>query len=94
MLSCVIHQGESNSADPIGYQCLQPSMIVDWRTSWAAVGSDVAVPFAFVQLAAWPTMDAPTIPIFRVAVENTSLALPRVGMIVAADESDPAGYVN
>lgn len=38
-------------------------------------------------------MDAPTIPIFRVSVENSSLALPRVGMLVAADESDPAGCV-
>lgn len=87
------YQGESNVGDPLGYQCLQPSMIVDWRSSWAAVGSDPVVPFAFVQLAAWPMMDAPTLPVFRVAIENTSLSLPRVGMIVAADESDPAGCV-
>lgn len=68
-------------------------MIEDWRQQWAAVGSSPTLPFFFVQLSAWPTQDSPTIPIFRVAVEN-SLALPNVGMVVSADLSDPAGALH
>ena len=68
-------------------------MIADWRRSWAAVGSDPALPFLFIQLSAWPTQDSPTIPIFRVAVEN-ALAMPKVGMVVSCDISDPAGALH
>jgi len=81
------YQGESNSGDPVGYQCLMPSMIEDWREKWASVGSDPLLPFFFVQLSAWPTQDSPIIPTFRVAVEN-ALSLPKVGMVVSADVND------
>ena len=37
---------------------------------------------------------SPIVPIFREAVKSTLTALPRVGMIVAADESDPAGALH
>ena len=87
------YQGESNVGDPVGYQCLMPAMIRDWREKWAAVGSSPSTPFFFVQLSAWPTQDSPYIPIFRVAVEN-ALALPNVGMVVSADLSDPAGALH
>jgi hypothetical protein len=87
------YQGETNAGDPVGYQCLMPSMIEDWRQSWASVGSSPTLPFFFVQLSAWPSQDAQTIPVFRVAVEN-ALALPNVGMVVSADLSDPAGAMH
>jgi hypothetical protein len=77
----------------VDYQCLQSAMITDWRDKWAAVGSSPTLPFFFVQLSAWPTQDSPTIPIFRVAVEST-LSLPRTGMVVSADISDPAGALH
>ena len=86
-------QGESNAGDPVGYQCLMPAMIEDWRASWAAVGSDPQLPFFFVQISAWPTQDSPLIPTFRLAVEN-ALALPKVGMVVSADMADPAGAMH
>lgn len=84
------YQGESNAGDPNGYKCLQSSMILDWRASWAKVGSDADLPFVFIQLAAWPTGDSGMIPVMRVAVED-SLRLPKVGMVVAMDVSDPSG---
>lgn len=84
------YQGESNAGDPVGYKCLQASMILDWRASWAAVGSDKDLPFAFIQLAGWPTGDSGIVPVMRVAVEDT-LKLNKVGMVVAMDVSDPSG---
>lgn len=69
-------------------------MFADWRASLAAAGADPTLPILFVQLAAWPVADQPFLPIFRVAVESTLSALPRVGMAVAADISDPAGAIH
>ena len=68
-------------------------MINDWRLKWSQVGSSPTLPFFFIQLSAWPTQDTPSIPIFRVAVEN-ALALPNTGMVVSADLSDPAGALH
>jgi hypothetical protein len=45
------YQGEANANDPYNYgHCLLPSMINDWRASWAAVGADPQLPFLFVQV--------------------------------------------
>lgn len=89
----LLAQGEANSADPNGYECLLPAMITDWRASWATVGSDPQAPFLFVQLAPWPDGDTGVLPIMRVAME-AALALPKVGMAVAADMGDPAGAMH
>ena len=85
------YQGESNSADPLGYECLQRAMVNDFRASWAAAGAASILPFAFVQLACWPT-GAPDNLISHFRYAQAVLARePRTGMAVSADLCDPAG---
>lgn len=88
-----LRAGEANAGDPVGYECQLPALISDWRKSWAAVGSNPTAPFAFVQIAAWPAGDTGLLATMRVAME-AALALENVGMIVAADMSDPAGAMH
>ena len=87
------YQGESNSLQPQRYACLFPALIAQWRADWAA-GSEYAEPtvrpFLFVQLAPWPDGDVGSIAGTRYA-QLAALALPSVGMVVAADLGDAAG---
>lgn len=83
-------QGESNSVDPVGYECLQRAMVNDFRSSWAAVGAAPVLPFLFVQLACWPDGNGAVIANFRYAQSQLSRE-PRTGMAVSADLCDPAG---
>jgi hypothetical protein len=83
--------------DPIGYQCLQREMVADYRNLWSSMGNaNPLFPFFYVQLAAWPTGITATgsgasLPVFRVASEQTLVDLPFVAMSVAADISDSSG---
>ena len=84
-------QGESNSQDPLGYQCLQRAMITDYRQSWNAVGAPT-VAFLFVQLACWPTgASTDYLSIFRASQALMVAQAPRSGMIVTSDICDNAG---
>jgi sialate O-acetylesterase len=91
------YQGESNMGDPIGYQCLQREMVKDYRTLWSTMGNaNPTFPFFYIQLAAWPTGITATgsgasLPVFRVASEQTLVDIPAVAMSVAADISDSSG---
>ena len=91
------YQGESNMGDPIGYQCLQREMVADYRNLWSSMGNaNPLFPFFYIQLAAWPTGITATgsgasLPVFRVAAEQTLKDLPFVAMSVAADISDSSG---
>lgn len=93
------YQGEANAANPWGYQCAFPSMITTWREAWAqarpsataaGTAASAATPFIFVQLAPWPANENGVLPVQRYAQLN-ALAVPNVGMVVAADIGDPAG---
>jgi hypothetical protein len=48
-------EGEANAGDPLGYHCKQRAMVNDLRAAWASAGAAAVLPFAFVQLACWPT---------------------------------------
>jgi hypothetical protein len=66
-------------------------MVNDVRSSWEAAGSVPVLPFAFVQLACWPT-NAPDNLIANFRYAQSVLARePRTGMAIAADLCDPAG---
>jgi hypothetical protein len=84
-------QGESNSQDPIGYQCLQRAMVEDFRAAWDAVAAPT-VAFLYVQLACWPTGATTNfLSIFREAQAQMVAQTPRSGMVVSCDLCDPAG---
>lgn len=75
--------------DALGYECLQRAMANDLRASWAAAGSAAVIPFAFVQLACWPTGTTENaLSTFRYA-QSVLAGEPRTGMVVAADLCDP-----
>ena len=63
-------------------------MITAWRTHWDA--ADAPQPFIFFQLGPWPDHDTGAIAAQRQA-QTGALALPQVGMVVAADRGDSAG---
>jgi hypothetical protein len=87
------YQGESNAGNPVGYARCFPAMITQWRGSWALATSNATaadLPFLFAQLSSWPNNDNGQIPTQRIA-QTAALALPRVGMAVAADIGDPSG---
>jgi hypothetical protein len=89
------YQGEANANGALSYECLQSEMVADWRRSWALTRAPEApvVPFLFVQLACWPSGD-PTgrmLAVFRAAQQRLADTMPRTGMVVSADQCDPAG---
>lgn len=73
------YQGEANAGDPAGYACRFPAMIADWRRKM-----DLALPFLFVQLAAYSSDYS----LIREA-QMAALKLPRVGYALAIDIGDP-----
>lgn len=86
------YQGESNAGNPTGYARCFPAFISGWRRLWTQGtqgATDPNAPFIFVQLASWPAGDNGLIATQRYAQES-ALALPKVGMVVAADIGDPA----
>lgn len=97
-------QGESNS-DEDSYACTFPGLISDWRAKWASPAADF--PFLFVQLSAYYNESplsclaegGPGLPAYKGSLprarlrQNAALALPNVGMAVAADLADHAGPV-
>ena len=67
-------------------------MVNDLRAAWARAGAAAVLPFAFVQLACWPTGPASPAMLAEFRYTQAQLALePRTGMAVAADLCDPAG---
>jgi len=84
------YQGESNVGQDAYYSCAFPAMINDWRNSWGYSSSQF--PFFFVQLAPWFPSDV-NLPLMRLC-QTSALALPGVGMAVAADLGDALSPVN
>jgi sialate O-acetylesterase len=88
------YQGESNAGDPVGYARCFPAMIKQWRSAWDTLsGVSSVAPFFFVQISSWAAGDGGVIATQRIAQE-AALAVPRVGMAVAADIGDPASPVH
>lgn len=90
------YQGEANSGAPNMYECTFPGMITAWRQAWTSGtngATDPNLPFVFVQLAPWPFGDTGEIAVMRYA-QQAALALPKVGMAVAADIGDPSGALH
>ena len=79
----VWYQGEANFASPLSYRCRFPAMIRDWRSQL----NNTALPFAFVQLEAFPdgTDKWPAQQISQTA----ALDLPHVTYASAIDMGDP-----
>lgn len=78
------YQGESNSSRAYQYRTLFPTMIRNWRTSWA----DNDFPFYFVQLANWqPIKPEPGESEWAELREAQTLTLrePKTGMAVTID---------
>lgn len=86
------YQGESNADRAEQYAELFPAMITDWRRRWNGRTGAGAMPFYFVQLAAFTP--APAGPVdepwshLREAQLETHRALPRTGMAVTTDIGD------
>ena len=77
------YQGEANWATPRSYACRFPAMIADWRRRFEAPG----MPFAYVQLAAYPKRDyAP----LRGAQSFLTSTMEAVAYAVAVDLGDPS----
>lgn len=90
------YQGEANAGNPVGYAKCFPAMISQWRGDWAAATHNATAldaPFIFAQLSSWPAGDNGLIAVQRYA-QQAALALPRVGMAVAADIGDPSGALH
>lgn len=86
------YQGENNSNNPSSYAVCFPAMIQQWRDDFNAHTSNAsgtALPFVFVQLAPWPNLDNGAVANTRYA-QSLALRLPNTGMVVAADQGDPA----
>lgn len=83
------YQGEANSGNPVGYGRCFPAFIADWRTHFGAGPDAPNTSFIFAQLASWPDGDTGAIANTRWA-QQKALALPNVGMAVAADRGDPS----
>ena len=90
------YQAESNVGAPTHYTCLFPAMIRQWRRDFRAAsagGTAADAPFLFVQVSSWPAGDTGAIPMIRYA-QTAALALPNVGMAVAADIGDPSSAMH
>ena len=87
------YQGESNSGAPQQYQCLLRGLITQWRAAWPQPHdpSVEPIPFIVIGLAPWPAFDIGMITGLRYAQEQVAHALPKVGLVVAADVGDPSG---
>eukprot|EP00048_Salpingoeca_helianthica_P014337 m.221182 g.221182 ORF g.221182 m.221182 type:complete len:553 (-) comp15737_c0_seq1:659-2317(-) len=86
------YQGESNAGNPVAYARCFPSFIVGWRRQWyqgTGGSTDPDLPFVFVQISSWPSLDNGMIATQRWA-QMAALSLPKVGMAVSADLGDPA----
>lgn len=88
------YQGESNAGSPVSYSRCFPAMIKQWRSDFDQTsGTPAVAPFLFVQISSWPAGDGGTIAVQRFA-QQAALALPKVGMAVAADIGDPASPIH
>ena len=76
------YQGEANWATPRSYACRFPAMIADWRRRFGAP----KMPFAYVQLAAYPKRDYSHL---RGAQTYLTSTMEAVAYAVAADLGDP-----
>lgn len=77
------YQGESNTGTAATYKKLFSAMIQDWRTAW-----NKEFPFYFVQIAPYTYGNNNIGALLREQQWQTSVAVPRTGMVVTTDLVD------